>query len=403
MNIAVISRDSRYKELFQQDEEIKLALIFDSIKKDKEEKDANVPLHALLLDGKVFSHTELPSVRDKYPNIPVFYKFDDVKSNIVTKNIERVCAAYRVTPINEYFTVDQVVNTVLKVILNKDEIASKRIVSFFGTHSSTGVSTMALNVGRSLSERVEEKVLVVSLNAWDPSDYFLPYEGQYLNDLKVDLKTKSLTTAKLAESVYQFKNFYHLAGNRDIKLQRFYKNTEIEHLIQVAKEMFDIILIDGGVHFDTACASQAYVSSNLRFIVTNQDDKGYRGYFPHVFQQLIEPSGGSKDDFMLIINKFQPNMSLISEKDLEEELEMQKIATIPHQDVLGSVAIRQKKLLYDVADDHFRKSIDTISNLIISEAHLHEKPLVDDLHDTNKGLFGGFFGKKKQKEGEKVW
>ncbi|MDC3424302.1 ParA family protein [Aquibacillus sp. 3ASR75-11] len=395
MYIGVVSHDSKYKELFQNEEEIETAVVMDQVKEDH---NTSLELSALLVDGKFTPHQELAYIRDKFPNIPMFYKLHDIKSHISTKHIERICAAHRVTPINERYTIEQVVSEVMNVVCNKGEYASKRIVSFFGTHSGVGVSTTVLSIAKSISQRVHEKVLVLSLNAWDPADYFLQYEGKYLNDLKVELKTKSLTPVKLGEAVSQHGDFYHLAGNRDIKLQRFYKNDEIAHLIDVAKETFDLILIDGGTHFDTANASQSYVSSNLRFIVTNQEDKGYRGYFPHTFQQLIEPAGGTKSDFMLVLNRFQPNMSLISEKDLEEELEINRVATLPDMDILGAVSIRQKSLLYDVAEGNYKKNIDTISNLIISESQLSEKPV--ELHhlENKKGIFSSLFGKKKEEK-----
>ncbi|MDO6657423.1 ParA family protein [Anaerobacillus sp. 1_MG-2023] len=389
MIVGVVSFDSKYKELLQAQEEIELAPLFDKVNEDH---NTPVELEALLLDGKAVSYDKLSFIREVYPEIPIFYKMHNISSHVRTINIERICSGHRITPIHENYTMEQVVSDMCSKLFGSDTFSSKRIVSFFGTHSGAGVSTTTMNVGKAIADRVHEKVLVLSLNAWDPADYFTEYKGAYLNDLKLDLKSQNLTQAKLGESLHQYQNLYHLAGNRDIKLQRYYTNKEIAHLIDVAKEMFDLILIDGGTHFDTACATQAYVSSNLRFVVTNQDDKGYRGYFPHVFQQLIEPAGGKRSDFMLILNRFQTNMSLINEKDLESELDMNRIATIPDMDILGSMALRQKKFLYDLADTKYKRGVDTICNLIISEGELTEKPLEEEGR-KQKGWFG-LFGKK---------
>lgn len=391
MKIAIVSNEHNYKQQFESYEQIELALVFDKVKDDN---NTSIQISALVVDGQNIPYTDLERVRDIFPDIPIFYKLHNVTNVISTKNIKRVCAAHKVIAINEHLTPEQVASEIVRLLTDQKGYASNRIISFFGTHSGAGVSTTVLNVGRGLSERIQGKVLVLSLNAWDPSDYFLEYRGEYLNDLKVDLKTKSLTESRLKEALFRYKDFYHLAGNRDIKLQRYFTNEEIAHLIDVAKEVFDVILIDGGTHFDTACASQAFISSELKFVITNQEDKGYRGYFPHVFHQLLEPIGASKSDFMLIVNKYQPNMSLISENDLEEELEMQKIAMIPDLEVLGPIAIRQKKLLYDLSEgkNAYRKSLESICNLIISEAKLPEKKLTS--HDSNNKFFG-FFKKKE--------
>lgn len=381
MNLLVLSKNSIYKERFEKNDELKSVLQMDEINK------TNVEITAILLDGEIFNLDSLQQVRDFYPESTIFYKPRGINSDIIMRNITRLCAAYKVKVLSEYFTDDQAVDEIINQITNKDDYLSKRLVSFFGTHSGAGVSTTTLNLARSLSNKVEEKVLVLSLNSWDPSDYFYHYNGHYLNDLKVDLKTQNLTPARLSEAVSHQNGFYHLAGNRDIKMQRFYHPNEIEHLIKVAQQLFDVILIDAGTHFDTAPTVQSYLSSNLRFLVTNQEEKGYRGYFPYVFQQLIEPTGGKSDDFMLIINRFQPANTLINEKALEEELGMTKVATLPDMGDLGAMAAYQKRLLYDVSDSYYTKNLDLLSNLIISECRLTEKEMLMEERNEKKGFF----------------
>lgn len=385
MNIGVISDVTRYKELLEKEETIELVSMIEGYSENFNE------INALLIDGEKVPYRELEVIRERFVGVPIFYKYFDVKTEVITKAITRICVAHNITPINEHYTVDQTVKEMIGILVESKKTASNRIVAFFGTHSGSGVSTTVLNIAKAISERIHEKVLVLSLNAWDPADYFYDYRGMYLNDLKVDLKSGSLTVGRLQEALYQYKTFYHLAGNRDIKMQRFFKNDEIEHLLDVAREEFDLILLDGGTHFDTAIAAQAYVQSNLKFMVTSQEDKGYRGYFPYVFQQLIEPTGGSREDFMLIINRYQMNMSLINEKDLEDDMGMDRIATIPDMGSLGTMAMRQNRLMYETTDGIYRKPIDLISNVIISEAQLTEKSRNDDEH--KRGMFG-LFGKK---------
>lgn len=385
MNIAVISRNSIYKEKFEKTSEIKTTLLFDSV------KTATIEVDAILLDGEIIYPDQFGSIREIYPTIPVFFKPRAVNSDIIMRDISRLCGAYKIKLINEFLTEAQTVEEIVNQITNKQDYLSKRIVSFFGTHSGAGVSTTVLNLARSLSQKADEKVLVLSLNSWDPSDYFYHYNGHYLNDLKVDLKTCNLTPARLSEAVAFNQGFYHLAGNRDIKMQRFYQPAEIEHLIKVAQQIFDVILIDAGTHFDTAPTVQTYLSSNLRFLVTNQEEKGYRGYFPYVFQQLIEPSGGKSNDFMLIVNRFQPANTMISEKLLEEELNMTKAATLPDMGDLGSMAAFQKKLLYDISGDSiYTKNLDMLSNLIISECKLTERLIAQEEKKEKRGLFSIF-------------
>ena len=384
MNIAIISNNSVYKELFSKSEETEAVLLWDKV------KEATIDLAAIFLDGETFPLDDLGKLRELYPDIPIYYKPISIHSDLFTKNFSRLCAAHKVKVINEYSTERQTVEHIINEITNKEDYLSKRIIACFGTHSGAGVTTTVLSMARSLSQRVEEKVLVLSLNSWDPADYFYPYTGQYLNDLKVDLKTQNLTPARLSEALCHYESFYHLAGNRDIKMQRFYQPYEIEHLISVAKQLFDVILIDGGTHFDTAPTVQAYLSSNLRFLVTNQEEKGYRGYYPYIFHQLIEPAGGKAEDFLLVVNKYQPANTLISEKALEEELNMTRVATLPDLGDLGTIAAFQKKLLYDMGNEYYMKNVDFLSNLIISECKLVEKEASFHTKKEKKKLFALF-------------
>ena len=384
MNIVIISANSKFQTLFKKHDETQAVLLWDTVNR------ASIEIDAVLLDGKTFDLDDLKRIREQFPNIPVYYLPDTVKSDVITRNITRLCSAYRVKVINEYTTEEQVVEMIMNELTNKEDYMSKRIISFFGTHSGAGVTTTVLSLARALSMKVEERVLVLSLNSWDPADYFYNYKGQYLNDLKVDLKTHNLTPSRLSEAVYYYRSFYHLAGNRDIKMQRFYQPDEIEHLINVAKEVFDVLLIDGGTHFDTAPTVQAYLSSNLRFLITNQEEKGYRGYFPYVFQQLIEPSGGKSEDFMLIVNKFHPSNTLINEKSLEEELGMTRVATLPDMGEMGDMAAYQKNLLYDLGDPLYNENIDLIRNIMSAECRLTEKEMPEEERKEKKGLFALF-------------
>jgi Flp pilus assembly CpaE family ATPase len=391
VKIGVISKNSRYKELLEKDEFVKEVYLFSELAgKDSQEE---LEVESLLIDGECTSYRELEKVRERFPDVPIFYKLHNLKADVVTKTITRLCAAHKITPINEYYTVNQTVQEVLKHLTNSGDYSSDRIVAFFGTHPGVGVSTTVFNVAKVIADRIHGKVLVLSLNAWDAADYFYDYRGKYLNDLKVDLSSESLTATQLHGSLHEHKSFYHLAGNRDVKMQRYFKNNEIQHLLDVAKDEYDLILIDGGVHFDNAVAAQVYIQSNLKFMITSQEEKGYRGYFPYIFHQLLEPMGGKKEDFMLLINRFNPNVSLINEKDLEAEMEMNRIATIPDMGTIGTVSVRQKHLMYDVSDAIYQKPIDVIGNLLISEAGLSEKPRNIETNEK-RGVFG-LFGKSK--------
>ena len=385
--IAVFSQNASFKEAFQSIEQVSLVI-------QLPKAEPNIRCKAVFIDGETVSYRDLNDCRSMYPDIPIFFRMYGITNQAYMKNIQTICKALEIEPIREYLTVEQVIQVITSKLFESQSQVTNRIVSFFGTHSGAGVSTTVLNVAKVLAGKVEEKVLVLSLNPWDMSDYFLNYKGKYLNDVKVDLKTGSLTEQKLMDAVCKYKGFYHLAGNRDIKLQRFYQTEEIAELIKVAQACFDIILIDAGPHFDNANYAQAYIQSELKFLVTDQTEKGYRGYWPYIFTQLLEPIGATANEFILLLNHFKPDPALISEKDIQAELDMTLLTTIPDIGTLGSIGIRQKQLLYDLADETYRGSIETIAHSIQGRANLTIKKSVLDEMNKKKGFLQRLFGKK---------
>lgn len=171
MNIVIISANSKFQTLFKKHDETQAVLLWDTVNR------ASIEIDAVLLDGKTFDLDDLKRIREQFPNIPVYYLPDTVKSDVITRNITRLCSAYRVKVINEYTTEEQVVEMIMNELTNKEDYMSKRIISFFGTHSGAGVTTTVLSLARALSMKVEERVLVLSLNSWDPADYLFNLNG----------------------------------------------------------------------------------------------------------------------------------------------------------------------------------------------------------------------------------
>lgn len=353
----------------------------------------NISCKSVMVDGELVTFHELQEIRKYYPKIPIFYKMHKVTNYQLTKNIQATCAAHNIHSLSEYLEAEQVKEDVERILFHTEAKGKNKVIGFFGTHSGAGVTSTILNVADLLGKKINGKVLVLSLNPWDTGDYYLPYEGRYLSDLKIELKTDSLTVHKLIQYVHQYESFSLLAGNRDIKLQRYFKKDEISRIILLAKEVYDVVLLDGGTHFDNAANAQVYKHSDLKFLVTTQDIKGFRGYWPHVYHQLLEPLGIKTDELLLIINQFCQDLTLITEKNLAEELDISLLATIEDQSLYGKAAIAQKKLLHEVTPSKdYRMSIEKIVNSIISRAQLISTE--GDVPNTEeKGFFSRIFSK----------
>jgi MinD-like ATPase involved in chromosome partitioning or flagellar assembly len=384
--IYTITDNKEYKSIFSSIEGITLAIQLPHL-------EGKIGCKAIYIDGRILPVKNLKDVRVLYPDIPVFYQSSNIQSQYLMQNVITTCLAHDIHHIHEDLTIEQVIYEVEQQLFRKGMKNVRRVVSMMGTHSGAGVSTTILNVADILAKRIEGKVIVLSLNPWDPSDYFLEYTGRYLNEIKIDLTTKNLSDEKFLDALHHYKDsFYHLAGNRDIKQQRYYSIEEIEYLIERARDLFDVVLIDAGPHFDNACYAQAYIGSDLRFLITTQEPKGYEGYFPHIFEQLLVPLGSKSTDFFLVINQLNLNNTLATEKDIVEVLKMTHLTSIPDEGVLGSSAITQKILLHENGPSReYIEMLLPIVRAIIGQYNLKQKDIGEVV---KKGMFNMFKKKK---------
>ena len=65
---------------------------------------------------------------------------------------------------------------------------------------------------------------------------------------------------------------------------------------------------------------------------------------------------------------------------------MQLLTTIPDEEVNGLLALRQKKLLFDIGTEEYQKSIKIIANTIVKKANLLMKEKEQE-EAKKKGLF----------------
>lgn len=384
LQIALFSKDETYAEYLKKDDRVANVLFFDKM------IEGTIHCDAILLVGDVINYNDIKIFREMFPELPIMYRVTGITDMKMIKNVETICAAYKVHTLYEYMTYNQITNDVLQHIFGATQQRKSNVIAFFGTHSGSGVSTTTMNTGKLLSECIHNKVLILSLNAWDPSDYFLSYEGKYLDDIRIELKNNMFTEDSLMQAVHAYSdNLYHLAGNRNIKLQRYYKENEIEQLLEVAKSCFDVVLVDAGSHFDNAAYAQTYITSDFKFLVTTQEEKGYLSYWPHIYNQLIKPLNRSKNEYMLLINRYDPDMSLIKDSSLQEQMGMSLLTTIPNQGIFGQISVTQKKLLIDVVEGKYKDTIQIIVNSIVNRTFLKTKDGID-FTTKKKKIFGIF-------------
>lgn len=326
---------------------------------------------SIIISDKVIGYEEI-SKEDFNDHEYVFYLLSNDYTAKREKNIQNICNSNEINLLPSRLVEEQILERILEVI-NPYEIKEKNIISFLSVGQNVGVTSLTVNVAKSLSIHTKSKVGVLLLNAWDSGEGFLPqFKGKHLNEIKGKLSNRLLDNEDEFLSVFhQYDNMYVLGGNKSVRLERLYTKDEIHYLIQKAQEYFDVVLIDSGSHFDNANMIQSLEESQFRYVVVNQQPKLINKW-NNLKQSLFQPLGYTDDDFMLLINQYKEKGMLRTATEITKEYNSMMLTTIPYSKY-GTASENDDKFLYDYEDVGFNEAIDHIMKAIARETDLEFK------------------------------
>lgn len=352
----------------------------------------SVNYKVVLISDRIVDLELLPYMREKFREQTLFYVLSDKSSLRVSQQIEPVAHAQDINIIYPTQTHSQIIRHMETILKPGDNADKSRVVAFYGTHPQVGVTSTVMSMASRVGSLTGTKIGVLGLNPWNPGDYFFRYNGNYLDELSTQLANKVLTPSQLFNSMGSCNSFYYLAGNRSIKKQFKYYAEEVRFLIDLAKEVFELVLIDAGAHFDNALSLQALATSDVNFLITNQQGWGHR-FWTYSFEQIIEPLGFKKSDFLLILNKYQESAQLLTAKQIAQEYGLPLVRYITDLGHPGILAEREKFLLLDYKDPEYAKDINSLAQTLIK---LYSLPLIPKLtaETPKKSIFYRLFGVK---------
>lgn len=346
----------------------------------------------VLISDDIVNFDQLPFLREKFVQQSIFYLLHNQVPKGEFQKVELVAHAENINLIFPNQTSSQInkhLESILKPVDNGDK---SRVVAFFGTHPQVGVTSTIMSIASRMGMFTGAKIAVLGLNPWNPGDYYFQYNGIYLDELSTQLANRVLTTTQLLNSMGSYNCFQYLAGNRSIKKQFKYYVEEVSFLIDLAKEVFDLVLIDAGAHFDNAMSLQALANSDVKFLITNQQGWGQR-FWTYSYEQIIEPLGYKKSDFLLILNKYQESAQLLSGKQIAQVYGLPLIRNITDLGHLGILAEHDKFILSECNDPNYDKDITALAQILCK---LYSLPMATRLTTTapKKSIFNRLFGVK---------
>lgn len=144
------------------------------------------------------------------------------------------------------------------------------VISFHGSDHKTGVTMISLSVCADICRKDPEKnVMFIGMNG-RPSCEYVSEEVFSIEDIKMHLDNRTLTSEEIKMMCRSKKNFYMLSGIKDLIKEREFFPETAEYLLRTISECFDIIICDTGNDPDNGLAIGALHGSGQSYCVISQ-------------------------------------------------------------------------------------------------------------------------------------
>jgi len=174
------------------------------------------------------------------------------------------------------------------------------VVAFHGSDRKAGVTMTSLAVCEELCRMHENRsVMFVCLNSRSGAEYFSE-EVCSIDDLKIHLGSRTLTSDEIKMRCRYKDNFYVLTGLDDPVGEREFFPETSDYLLELIKDDFDFIVCDTGSELDDGLALGALQSSCERYLILSQCESGIRAYEKN--EWLYEKLGLTFEK--IVINRF---------------------------------------------------------------------------------------------------
>jgi cellulose biosynthesis protein BcsQ len=258
-----------------------------------------------------------------------------------------------------------------------------KVVTFFSSLSNVGTTSTVLSTAYALANYSDQKIGVLLLNAWDDGTDFYTNPPYYLNELKSRLAGKMFENDE--DFLGKFKTIYEdrlfiLAGNQDRRMERLFIEEEVEYLLERAREVFDLVLIDAGCHFDNALTVISVNKADMKVLICNQQAKAVKR-FHQIYDDILFSLGIDKQDLHLVVNQYQDHSFLPTDKDISKQLNVPLLVTVDFE-ATGWLAELENKILFSYDYPLYQDAIMVIAKKI---AETFDIPL-KEVERKRKGL-----------------
>ncbi|BBH24644.1 hypothetical protein Back11_59890 [Paenibacillus baekrokdamisoli] len=181
------------------------------------------------------------------------------------------------------------------------------LIAFIGTTPNIGTTVAAIAAACRMAQEGALSVGYLCLNL--KSSKLHRYVGVdspsiTLDSLRPELRTNSLYSDKLLRSMHQARgnnNCHLLFGNIMRDQAEFFTVEEMDHLLDVAQQSFDVVIADVSAYWDNAATLCTLRRANSRILVTTSALSHFQEDAQRWIKQLSPVFGIASDDYEAVI------------------------------------------------------------------------------------------------------
>ncbi|TBL80610.1 hypothetical protein [Paenibacillus thalictri] len=284
----------------------------------------------VVVSDKLLNSHEVVDLKACAPAAEIVYLLSNRDDHQELKRLQSLCAAHGVKFVPPKLTAEQVAGEIAMLCAGSDQRAS-RVIAGIGALPQIGLTSSLLLLGVKLGGMTGARIGILGLNGWNPGDAGLSYEGKYVDDIWGALQGRQLRPEELLRGMHHLtSSVYYLAGNRDLKKLYYYQPEGVSWLIQTAKQLFDVVLIDAGAYLDHALAAQSVYESDLLLVQLNQSQQAGDQWRRQRDQILRPVFANAEDKCVLLFNKMHEGPDVETAKQLSRQQGMPYIASLPY-------------------------------------------------------------------------
>jgi MinD-like ATPase involved in chromosome partitioning or flagellar assembly len=384
MNIALIGQDQELRDQLQRLPGVGTVY---AMKNDQRAEHQQIleTCGLIIVSDREVEVFQMEEMKKQYSHAEIVYLISYRADAAAAADIALVCARVGVSTLPPKRTIAQLVGDIGMRYLHwngESSEASGKVIAILGTHAQTGVTATALSLAHALIEGSGRsiKVGVLGFNCHAPGDVFMHYTGSFLNELHA--QTDVLTTLELERHMYKHEcGFFYLAGNADMTKKYRYPTAAAEQIINMAKQLFDVVILDAGASVDNNLCLQALLMADMRIVMTVNQPSAVRQWGrQREILQFVAPNLS----YTLLANKVKRESEA---KDLAQQLQLPLLGWLPVVD--RAFECEREERLVTAESEKFRLQL---QDLI---PHLLQRFQMESAPELKKSWFG--FGRRTVK------